>query len=99
MDSKAERYIELVQRRKCCSRCKDELCNPALLSGYRNFDTEIGPWSRWQGNLNANLMIVGQDWGTVKYLREHYFTNKLEAEPSHTNKNLCELLNRTQYKN
>jgi DNA polymerase len=27
----------------------------------------IGPWTQWQGNLNAELMIVGQDWGGTEY--------------------------------
>lgn len=32
---------------------------------------EIGAWSRWQGNLNADLMIVAQDWGSQKdYIKQ-----------------------------
>jgi DNA polymerase len=102
VSSKAERnltdkntkYNELVKQRKACLLCKDELCNPAKVDGYDKFDREIGPWSRWQGNLDADLMIVGQDWGTVKLLRDNYLIDdgdELESQP--TSKRLFELVN------
>lgn len=93
IESKVERYNGLVDSRKTCSLCKSELCNPAKVKGYGKFDTEIGPWSRWQGSLNASLMIVGQDWGHIKDLQEKYFRTEHEDQSSATNIHLRDLLN------
>jgi uracil-DNA glycosylase len=60
---KQQRYLSLVQLRKSCRRCSPELTNPAVCDGGRFDSAEIGPWSRWQGNLDAAVLIVGQDWG------------------------------------
>ncbi len=31
----------------------------------------VGPWSDWQGNLNADTMVIGQEWGgSENYLRQ-----------------------------
>lgn len=56
-------YRSLVQARKECTRCGEGIINPAHCCGGRFDGEEIGPWSRWQGNLNARLMVIGQDWG------------------------------------
>lgn len=55
------KYQELVNQRKGCIACSG-LVNPAACSGGIYDSSEIGPWSRWQGNLYAPLLIVGQDW-------------------------------------
>jgi uracil-DNA glycosylase len=61
--------------------------NPAALP---KFDSDqIGPWSRWQGNLNASLLVVGQDWADVPKLAEN------EGRPLaryRTNQTLVDLL-------
>ena len=31
----------------------------------------MGPWSRWLAGRPAKILIVGQDWGTFTYYREH----------------------------
>ncbi|MFH7326437.1 uracil-DNA glycosylase family protein [Desulfurivibrio sp. C05AmB] len=66
---KGSEYAQLVSARKACHRCKG-LTNPADIKGGR-FDVEhVGAWSIWQGNLDATLMVVGQDWGdTVYFIR------------------------------
>ncbi|MFM7039149.1 MAG: hypothetical protein ACKO2L_15670 [Planctomycetaceae bacterium] len=51
----------------------------------RQFDSEeIGPWSRLHGDLDAQLMIVGQDWGGVKYYKDNKGLDKL-ANPTMRN--------------
>src|SRR5439155_26930549 len=50
---------------------------------------KIGPWTKWHGDLDATLMIVGQDWGGVDYYVEHK-GRELDTNP--TNKNLVKLL-------
>jgi DNA polymerase len=41
--------------------------NPSVCAGGVYDSDHIGPWSLWQENLNADLMLVGQDWGDVAY--------------------------------
>lgn len=79
--SKAESYKELVYQRKVCSLCR-RLVNPSSIE----FDSEeIGPWSRWQHNLDAEILVIGQDWGNVKY----YTKNKgMDSDKEMTCKNI-----------
>jgi len=66
MTSKRKQYDALVTRRKKCRQCIG-LSNPAF-GRFRRFDSaQIGSWSRLHGDLNAQLMVVGQDWGDVDY--------------------------------
>ena len=32
---------------------------------------QIGPWSLWQGNLDAEIMVIGQDWGDKNYFTKN----------------------------
>lgn len=68
--TKAADYVEMVAARKACHLCTG-LINPADVEEGR-FDAEqIGSWSLWQGNLDASLMVVGQDWGDTGYFVRH----------------------------
>jgi len=88
-------YEALVAARKQCRLCMDlhlpdkSLINPSE-GCYRRYDSdEIGPWSRWQGNLDTRLMIVGQDWGDATC----YLQNKGQEPPNNpTNLTLIHLL-------
>jgi uracil-DNA glycosylase len=68
--AKLDTYRELVACRRACRACAG-LHNPAEpdLAAYDS--DEIGPWTRLLGDLNAPLMIVGQDWGGVRYYMDH----------------------------
>lgn len=67
---KHEAYRDLVMARQHCRACQG-LRNPAE-PDLAVYDTgEIGPWSRLHGDLNARLMIVGQDWGDTRYYCAH----------------------------
>jgi uracil-DNA glycosylase len=70
MSDKYDKYLELVAARKMCDLCNG-LVNPSRCAGGKYDSDEIGPWSLWQGNLDAELMVVGQDWGDIKYFIEH----------------------------
>ncbi|MEO8596249.1 MAG: uracil-DNA glycosylase family protein [Candidatus Solibacter sp.] len=59
-------YAALVAARQLCRACTG-LINPAACDGGIHDSDAIGPWSLWQGNLNADLVIVGQDWGDTGY--------------------------------
>jgi DNA polymerase len=86
--SKSTSYSALVQRRRGCTVCSG-VTNPSVCADGRYDADEIGPWSRWQGNLDADLMLVGQDWGdTGSFERQ----NGLDSVTSATNRVLRELL-------
>ena len=68
--NKVAQYKMLVSDRKACRRCLG-LTNPATFDGGCFDSDEIGPWSQWQGYLNAPMMVVGQDWGGTKYFGDN----------------------------
>ena len=87
--SRREEYDRLVSARKACRLCTG-LVNPSQLLGGALDCEDIGAWSRWQGSLLAETVVVGQDFadeGTFQAaLGRHSLT-------SHTNKKLKEYLN------
>lgn len=81
-------YREVVADRKACRLCMPRgLTNPSTLE----FDSdEIGPWTLWQGKLDAELLVVGQDWGDVAFFVNH--AGNEAGVPNPTNKALQRLL-------
>lgn len=87
--SKDERYRDLVRDRKACSNCRLPMRNPAQDPILASFDSEhLGPFTRWHHDLNAKVMVVGQDWGCSK----NYLRQGGKDVASVTNKNLRHLL-------
>jgi len=86
--SKQDRYPELVQSRKACRAC-EELVNPSVCEGGAFDSDHLGPWSRWQGNLDAKLLVVGQDWGGTEYFIRH---RGFDTPRNPTNRHLRQLL-------
>jgi len=88
---KQQRYTELIVKRKACHLCDSYgLTNPSVCrGGVYDGNGQIGPWSGWQGNLDAELMVIAQDWGGVEYYLEH---KGLEEDTNTTNRRICELL-------
>jgi uracil-DNA glycosylase len=84
---KEQLYKTLVNQRKQCSLCADHsMTNSSSL----NFETNnIGKWSDWQDSLDAKIIVVGQDWGTVKYWNDN---KGIDAENNKTNETLRQLL-------
>lgn len=85
-------------RRKCnaCAYIQNKT-DIVLYNSSEDPDTDvatIGQWTMWNGNLNAEYMIVGQDWGTKKYFLDFKAQQKLNGNipcelDSITNKNLA----------
>jgi uracil-DNA glycosylase family 4 len=89
-ENKEEYYRKLVLSRKACEKCKD-LINPIKIESG-SFDSDhLGPWSLWQGNLDADIMVVGQDWGDINYFIKWKGKDQPSGNP--TNEHLEELLN------
>jgi uracil-DNA glycosylase family 4 len=89
--SKQERYSKLVEKRKDCRLCGPlGLTNPSECEGgvYDNTG-HIGPWTQWQGNLDARVMVIAQDWGGKVYYVNH---RGLEEDDNTTNRRIRELL-------
>lgn len=87
--SKQPLYQSLVNDRKNCRLCSTvEMRNPDEINKAYDSD-QVGPWTQWQGDLDASLMIVGQDWGGEKYFIK---IQGREEDTNPTNRNLCELL-------
>ena len=59
-------YHVLVDKRKACGVCNG-LTNPSACANGSYDSDHIGPWTLWQGKLDAELMIVVQDWGDRDY--------------------------------
>jgi DNA polymerase len=90
---KAARYAALVEARKSCSRCPG-LANPSQVEGGRFDSTDIGPWTQWLGDLNADVMVIGQDWGDQRaFVRQ----KGIDESSSATNTMLLELLGSIGY--
>jgi DNA polymerase len=86
---KKELYSNLVHQRKSCSSCAG-LVNMALHDGGNYDSDEIGPWTLWQGNLDAEILIVGQDWGDKAYFTKWKGADQPSGNP--TNENIIKLL-------
>jgi uracil-DNA glycosylase family 4 len=86
---KQEAYNSLVHQRKSCRSCQG-LVNAAVHEGGKFDSFEIGPWTLWQSNLSAKIMIVGQDWGDKEYFTKWKGADQPSGNP--TNSNLQKLL-------
>lgn len=90
--SKLVTYRKLVIERKQCRACQS-LTNPSDPALQRYDGAEIGPWTRWQRDLNAQVLVVGQDWGgSIAYLNQQ----GVDVD-SPTNRALSELLGTRGY--
>ncbi|MBL8998301.1 MAG: uracil-DNA glycosylase family protein [Gemmatimonadetes bacterium] len=88
--AKLPQYESLVAARKACTRCttKDFL-NPSAPSLSRWDSDQMGPWTRWLGDLDARVMVVGQEWGDTRAFKKQ---KGWDLASSATNRRLRELL-------
>ncbi|MFA6101393.1 MAG: uracil-DNA glycosylase family protein [Victivallaceae bacterium] len=82
--TKQEQYLELVQDRKKYKFPKG-LLNPSEILGGEYDCDHVEPFARWQGNLDAEIFLIGQDFGGSKFFVENKGDNK---PSSYTNKKL-----------
>lgn len=89
MNKKAE-YSELARCRHSCAECGPAYVRSlGYCDNYEFGSQHIGPWTGWQGNLDAELVIIGQEWGGAR----NYVDQKgcdLDRDP--TNANLAQLV-------
>lgn len=89
MNKQAE-YDLLVQERKQF-QFADGLYNPSHIEGgIYDQGNHLGPWSVWQGNLDAKILVIGQDWCDIDcYLK----SQGKDSDDNPTNRNLARLFN------
>lgn len=87
--NKKELYQLLVKERKLCFKCNG-VDNPSkIMNGVFDGEECIGPWSKLKGDLDAKVMVIGQDWGD----KDYYIQREGKSNPDNlTNKRLKELL-------
>ncbi len=67
------------------------LKNPSRIeSGIYDTKDELNPWSLWQGDLNAEILVIGQYWGGEICYKEQ---EGKDTDDDSTNKNLIKLFN------
>ena len=92
-------YQQLVEKRKnyCFEKLSPvkkqgkeiRLLNPQnICNGDFDKEEELNAWSRWQGDLNADILVIGQDWGGEQCYREQ---EGKDSDKDNTNKNLIKL--------
>jgi len=81
---KSEKYKNLVLKRKNCSLCQN-LSNPSFIKNGQWDSDHIGPWSLWQGNLDTEIIVVGQDWGDIRYFEKWQGRDQVSGNPTNTN--------------
>lgn len=86
--SKQQRYEQLVHDRRNCRKCAGVVNPSACADGKYDSPAHIGPWSDWQGNLDADIMIIGQEWGGSENY-ERQLGRDRDGDP--TNANLVSL--------
>ncbi|MFC6440284.1 uracil-DNA glycosylase family protein [Bowmanella sp. JS7-9] len=85
--NKLEKYKRLVNKRKEFD-FGHGLLNPSEINDGIYDCEEIGAWSQWQGNLDAKILLIGQDWGDIDYFTDN---KGQDIDQNPTNKNLIEL--------
>jgi len=85
---KTAAYLDMVKARQACRACIGVL-NPSVIEDGIFDHDEIGAWSLWQGNLNAEVMVVAQDWGDVAWFNR---VKGIPTSTSTTNRTLVKLL-------
>jgi len=80
---KTVRYKNLAAKFKNHRFSTPELLNPHEIENF-NFDV-INPWELWQGNLNAEIMLIGQDFADSESLKNNLQEDWKKEKSSATN--------------
>ena len=88
--TKKSEYQLLVSKRKNCRDCMSLNEKFVITNQHEtSYDTSsIGKWSDWQGNLDAKIMVIGQDWGSYNHWMAYQGQG---SDENRTNINLIQL--------
>ena len=88
---KQQQYKALVNTFKRQHFSDPQLLNPFHIKDVK-YDYEVlNPWNLWHGNIDADILLIGQDWGDLEYFKKNFSTNWEQEKNSTTNKNLQKL--------
>ncbi len=79
-------YKHLVDKRKEYKFKDSEISNPSELN--IPYDEHLNAWAHWHGNLKADILLIGQDFGDEDYYIKHHGKDNPKNE---TNLNLSSL--------
>ena len=86
LEVKSVFYRHLVDKRKKYEYKDSEIVNPSELD--IPYDEHLNAWAYWHGNLKADILLIGQDFGGYDY----YLNNNGKDDPKNpTNLNLSSL--------
>ena len=68
--------------------------NPSEIENGKFDSEEIGPWSRWHNDLDAKILVIGQDWGDKCFFIDN---QGRDIDNNPTNKNLTTLFEEIEY--
>lgn len=99
MNKKAE-FLKLVQDVSECHVCEHMITNPhsdngeCLLNDEHGLNTDkpyVNLWNLWNGNLDADIMVIGQDFGTKEEAEHLQNEWKAGTYSNHTDRNIRDL--------
>lgn len=64
--SKQDLYNELISCVKTDYSSRTDVKQDVYVKWCKHCKKHINLWSYWQGNLNAKIMLIGQDWGSFQ---------------------------------
>lgn len=62
-------YAKLVEKRRIHDFNDEDLFNPSQLNITN--DEHLNAWAYWHGDINADILLIGQDFGGKKYYEDH----------------------------
>lgn len=96
---KQQEFSDLIKELGCCKLCTKCKCeNNSLVNFYDDYEFAINIpsiWTDWFNRLDANIMIIGQDWGPFKDMKKFHdmlddnktnWGDVIELEKSNTKK-------------
>jgi len=87
-DTKQDLYNQLVAKRREYDYNSADIINPSKLPISN--DIHLNAWAHWHGNLDADILLIGQDFGDVDYYKK---CNGFDDPQNQTNKKLFQLFN------
>ena len=89
---KQQEYQALVNSFKKQQFSDPQLLNPFSIEGVKYDYKILNPWNLWHGNLNAEILLIGQDWGDLTAFKKIFTKDGWVPEKKNpTNEKLKEL--------
>ncbi|MCF8428926.1 MAG: uracil-DNA glycosylase family protein [Bacteroidia bacterium] len=91
-------YISLIKEFKNFKGfSSSDILHPFKIDTRFKGQKAINPWELWYGNLEAEILVIGQDFSDKKYFTDNLNTNWQKEIDSPTNKTLQALFENLDY--